>query len=63
MIYFITMWIIKDERVVLIERQRCQRILYVDYDYPKLCMFRLKSLTHTYVAHHTRGEIGQFWSG
>lgn len=55
MIYFSTMRIIKDKSmVVFIERQRCQRILYVDYDYPQLCMFRLR-VSHIHMLHTTLG--------
>lgn len=53
MIYFSTMRIIKDKSmVVFIERQRCQRILYVDYDYPQLCLFRLR-VSHIHLLHAT----------
>ena len=47
------MRIIKDKSmVVFIERQRCQRILYVDYDYPQLCLFRLR-VSHIHLLHAT----------
>lgn len=44
----------RQERVGLIERQRCQSILYVDYDYPQLCMFRLR-VSHIRMLHTTLG--------